>query len=304
MSLNASPAAGAKDRPLAGILHMVAAACAIAGIDVLSKLVVGAMPVAQMLALRAGVVVLMLLPFFRGAGGFALFRTRHVPIHLVRIACQFVAMLSFFAALQHLPIAMVVALGFSSPIFVTALSQPILGEKVGVARWLAVVAGFVGAVIVVDPWSARFDPLALLGLVAAMGWALAQILSRILTRTESDAAILLFVNSGLLVGLGTTAAFVWAPVSLDHAGVCFLLAVLLLASQWLLLRAVRLAPIAVVSPFQYLELPLAILGGWLLWREWAGSHVFAGAALIVGSGLFVVMLEHRRTARAGGGRRP
>ena len=130
MSLNASPAAGAKDRPLAGILHMVAAACAIAGIDVLSKLVVGAMPVAQMLALRAGFVVLMLLPFFRGAGGFALFRTRHVPIHLVRIACQFVAMLSFFAALQHLPIAMVVALGFSSPIFVTALSQPILGEKV------------------------------------------------------------------------------------------------------------------------------------------------------------------------------
>jgi drug/metabolite transporter (DMT)-like permease len=303
MSQHAPPAAGTQDRPLAGILHMVAAACAIAAIDVLSKLVVGAMPVAQMLALRAGFVVLMLLPFFRRAGGFALFRSRHIPIHLVRIACQFVAMLSFFAAMRHLPIAMVVALGFTAPIFVTALSQPILGERVGAARWLAVLAGFVGAVIVVDPWSASFDPLALLGLVAAVGWALAQILSRVLTRSESDAAILLFLNSGLLVGLGTAALFVWTPPRLDDVGVCFVLAVLLLASQWLLLRAVRMAPIAVVSPFQYLELPIAILGGWLLWREWAGPHVFGGAALIIGSGLLVVMLERRR-ARARAARQP
>lgn len=279
---------------------MVGAAGALAAIDVLSKFVVGALPAGQMLGLRAAFVMLLLLPFFRRAGGFALFRTRHLAVHLVRILAQGVAMLAFFTALQRLPIAMVVALGFSSPIFVTALSVPILGERVGPARWAAVVAGFVGAVIVVDPWSARFEPLALLALVAAMGWALAQILSRVLTRSESDAAILLFMNTGLLVGLSCVAALVWVPPSAADLGFCFVLAVLLLAAQWLLLRAIRLAPVAVVSPFQYLELPLAIAGGWLVWRELAGTHVFAGAALIVASGLFVVLLERRRARGAAG----
>ena len=298
MSSVVPPAAGAVDRPLAGILHMVGASAALAAIDVLSKFVVGALPAAQMLGLRAAFVMLLLLPFFRRAGGFALFRTRHLAVHLIRVVSQGVAMLAFFTALQHLPIAMVVALGFSAPIFVTALSVPILGERVGAARWGAVIVGFVGAIVVVDPWSASFDPLALLALVAAMGWALAQILSRVLTRSESDAAILLFMNTGLLAGLGLAATFVWTPPSITDLGFCFALAVLLLAAQWLLLRAIRLAPVAVVSPFQYLELPLAIAGGWLVWRELAGTHVFAGAALIVASGLFVVLLERRR-ARAG-----
>jgi drug/metabolite transporter (DMT)-like permease len=294
------PASG--DRPLAGILHMIGAAWTLAAIDVLSKFVVGALPAAQMLGLRAGFVMLLLLPFFLGAGGLTLFRTRHPGLHLLRIGGQFAAMLSFFHALQHLPLAMVVALGFCMPIFVTALSVPLLGERVGPARWGAVCTGFAGALVVVDPWSAGFDPLALLALIAALGWALGQVLLRILTRTESDASILLITNAGLLFGLGAAAAIVWTPPRPVDVGVCLALAALLLASQWLLLRAIRLAPVAVVSPFQYLELPLAIAGAWIIWREWAGTHVFVGAAMIVASGVFVVVLERRRArASAAGG---
>ena len=103
-------------------------------------------------------------------------------------------------------------------------------------------------------------------------------------------------------GLGAAAAIVWTPPRPVDVGVCLALAVLLLASQWLLLRAIRLAPVAVVSPFQYLELPLAIAGAWIIWREWAGTHVFVGAAMIVASGVFVVVLERRRArASAAGG---
>lgn len=293
---------GGGDRPLAGILHAIGAAVALAAIDVVSKFVVGQLPAAQMLGLRAAFVMLLLLPFFRAAGGFALFRTRHLSIHLVRTACQMAAMLSFFFALQHLPLATVVALGFTSPIFATALAVPILGEKVGPGRWAAVLLGFAGTLVVVDPLSARFEPVALLALLAALGWGLAQTLSRVLTRSESDAAILLFMNTGLLVGLGAAAALVWTPPGAIDVALCGVLAVLLLAAQWFLLRAVRLAPLAVVAPFQYLELPLAIVGAWVIWRELAGGHVFAGAALIAASGLLVVVLERRRArgaARAG-----
>jgi drug/metabolite transporter (DMT)-like permease len=280
---------------------MVAAAFTLAGIDVLAKFVVGALPAAQMLGLRAAFVMLLLLPFFLRSGGLALFRTRNPGLHALRIAGQFAAMLSFFYALQRLPLAMVVALGFCMPIFVTALSVPILGERVGRARWAAVLTGFAGALIVVDPWSAGFDPLALLGLVAALGWALGQVLLRVLTRSESDASILLITNTGLLAGLGAAAIFAWTPPGAGDIAICLALAALLLASQWLLLRAIRLAPVAVVSPFQYLELPLAIAGAWAIWREWAGTHVLVGAALIVASGVFVVVLERRRAREAAAG---
>lgn len=298
MSSSTSPTAGIHDRPLAGIAHMTAGAIALSGIDLVSKFVVAEMPVVQMLALRAVFVMLILAPLFWREGGLALFRTRRLAGHLLRFGCMFVSVLCFFEALRVLPLAMVVALGFSAPIFITALSMPMLREPVGLRRWAAVLLGFAGTLVVVNPAAGPFSAVALLPVVAALGWAVGQVMVRRLATTESDATIMLYLNTGMAVGLCAIAPFFWAPAAPGAYGLCFVLGVFMVAAQWLIMRAVRLAPVAVVTPFQYLELPLAVAFGWLLWREWPGAHVFAGAAMIVGSGLFVAWNERRRALAA------
>ena len=297
-----SPAApAASERRLAGIVHMIGGALALSGIDIVSKYVVAELAPVQMLALRAGFVMLILVPIFHRAGGLTSFRTRRLGTHLLRIACMFASILAFFQALAELPLAMVVALGFMAPIFVTALSTPMLGETVGPVRWAAVLLGFAGTVVVIGPSTARLATAAILPVIAALGWAVSQVLARKLTRTESDTTILLYLNTGLMLGLGVLAPFHWQTPGAGALGLCLLLAVLLVAAQWLMLRAVRLAPITVVTPFQYLEMLLAALFGWLLWREWPGIHVAIGGAMIVASGLMVVWLERgdRRAAAWG-----
>jgi drug/metabolite transporter (DMT)-like permease len=293
-----SPTSGIHDRPLAGIVHMIGGAFALSGIDLVSKFVVAEMSAVQMLALRAVFVMLILAPFFRREGGLALFRTRRLAGHALRFGCMFVSVICFFEALRVLPLAMVVALGFTAPIFITALSMPMLREAVGARRWAAVVLGFCGTLVVVNPAAGSFSAVAILPVVAALGWAVGQVMVRRLATTESDGTIMLYLNTGMALGLGAIAPFFWSPASPGAFALCFVLGGFMVAAQWLIMRAVRLAPVAVVTPFQYLELPLAVAFGWLLWNEWPGTHVFAGAAMIVASGLFVAWNERQRVLAA------
>lgn len=275
---------------------MAGGALALSCIDVISKFVVADLPAIQMLALRAMFVMVLLGPFLWRHGGLTLFRTQRLPAHLLRLACMFASIVAFFQALSLLPLATVVALGFSAPLFVTALSWPVLGEAVGPHRWTAVLVGFAGTLIVVRPGGDDISAVALLPLLAALGWAISQLIVRRLATTESDATILIYLNTGLLLGLGLAAPFVWVPPQPASVGLCVVLAALMLAAQWLMLRAARYAPLSLVSPFQYLELPLAVMFGWLIWREWPGSHVFLGAGLIVASGLYVALRARRHGA--------
>ena len=218
MSTQNSRGAPGADRPLAGILHMVGAAFALSGIDVLAKFAVTGIPVVQMLALRSAFVMLVLLPYFLRAGGLALFRTGQARLHLARLVFMFFSILAFFHALSLLPLAMVVALGFSTPIFVTALSRPMLGERVDGARWAAVLFGFAGTIVVVNPSMDGFTAVALLPLLSAMGWAMVQLLARKLTRTDSDATILVYLNTGLVVAFGALAPVAWVDIEAAAIG--------------------------------------------------------------------------------------
>lgn len=277
---------------------MIGGAVALSGIDIVSKFVVADIPVIQMLALRAFFVMVILGPFLWRQGGLALFRTQRVGAHLLRMILMLVSIVCFFQALSVLPLAMVVSLGFTAPLFVTALSVPVLGERVGVHRWAAVILGFVGTLIVVKPGTEGLSLAAILPVIAALGWASAQLIVRRLAATESDGTILIYLNTGLLVGLGLAAPFFWVSARPATFGLCVVLGALMIAAQWLMLRAARFAPIALVTPFQYLELPLAVMFGWIIWQEWPGSHVFLGAAMIVASGLYVVWRERRRVVEA------
>jgi drug/metabolite transporter (DMT)-like permease len=290
----ATPAsAGSIDRPLAGIAAMAGASCCFATLNLVSKFTIEEISVIQMLALRSACVALLMAPFFGRAGGMALLRTGRPGANFARTGLTVVSVLLFFAGLRGLPVATAVALGFLAPLFVTGLAALLLGERVTWRRLVALASGFAGMLVIVRPGAAGMSLAALLVVASAFTFAIQQVLTRSLTRSESDATLITYNNIGMLVALGLLAPLDWQPLGARSAMLVLLLALMLIIAQWLLIRAVRLAALPVVTPFQYLELPIVAALGFALWREIPAAHVWLGAGLIVAGGLFVLLHERR-----------
>ena len=284
-----------QDRPLAGIAFMVTAFVTVAVGDALTKAVIVALPLAQFLVLRSASVLILLLPVFLRAGGLVVFRTERLGLHLLRCALNGASLLLFYMALRRLELATLFAIGFVGPLLMTALSVPILGERVGPHRWAAIAIGFLGALVIVNPGAGGFEPAALIAMAGTALWATSMVLVRKMSATESDAALLAYINVSLLLLGAVGAPFVWGEVTLAQTGFIAMLAVTLVAGQWLMLRAFRLAPIGVVAPFQYTGIVWATLIGWAFWNEFPAPNVWVGAAILIASGLYVMWRERIRS---------
>lgn len=283
-----------QDRPLAGIGFMVVAFVTVAIGDALTKAVIVALPIAQFLVLRSASVLVLLLPLFLRNGGLLVFRTDRLGLHVARCALNAASLLLFYVSLRRIELATLFAIGFVGPLLMTALSVPILGERVGPHRWAAIAIGFLGAVIIVNPGTDGFQPAALIAMAGTSLWATSMVLVRKMSATESDAALLAYINVSLLLLGALGAPFVWQAVTLAQTGLIAVLALTLVASQWLMLRAFRLAPIGVVAPFQYTGIVWATLIGWAFWQEFPAPNVWAGAAILISSGLYVMWRERIR----------
>lgn len=289
------------DRPLLAILLMIAAVTALSGVDAIGKAALDHLLAVQLLLLRSVVILGVIAPMQLRSGRVSL-RSARPWLHAANIASWLVAMGACYAALPHIKLATLTAILFTAPLFMTALSVPLLGERVGIHRWSAILLGLAGTLVVVQPGGGD-DPVwaSLLALLCALGWAANMVLMRKLTRTESDATVLLYANAGavavLLVVVLVSGA--WRPLTPIALVLVCGMAACLLGGQWLQLRAFRLAPIGVVAPFQYLQLIAATLAGWLVWREWPGTHVWFGAAIVIASGLYVIWHEQRRVGATG-----
>lgn len=286
-----------------GILAMVLAVLLFSAMDVLVKLAAEVSPIGQIIFFRNAVAFLPLALFIRRAGGVAALRTHRLGQHLWRAAMGLGAMTAFFYAFALMPLGEAVALGMAGPIFLTALSVPLLGEHVGIRRWSAVVAGFVGVLVMTRPGSAVFDPAALLALGGALLYALAMISIRRLGQAEPAATIAFyFTLFGALAGAASLPLQWRTP---DASGLVLLVAIGLLGgfAQMAMTEAFRLAPVAVVAPFDYGALVFAVLFGYLIWGDFPDAYILAGAALVVASGLYILHRETvlARRARAGAG---
>jgi drug/metabolite transporter (DMT)-like permease len=235
------------------------------------------------------------LPVFLRAGGLVVFRTERLGLHLLRCALNGASLLLFYVALRRLELATLFAIGFVGPLLMTALSVPILGERVGPHRWAAIAIGFLGALVIVNPGAGGFEPAALIAMAGTALWATSMVLVRKMSATESDAALLAYINVSLLLLGAVGAPFVWGEVTLAQTGFIAMLAVTLVAGQWLMLRAFRLAPIGVVAPFQYTGIVWATLIGWAFWNEFPAPNVWVGAAILIASGLYVMWRERIRS---------
>ncbi len=233
-------------------------------------------------------------------GGIARLRTRRPLGHLFRGLIGNFSMMVFFLSVAWLPLADATALSFSSPLFVTALSLPLLGEVVGIHRWSAVAVGFVGVIIMTHPSAAWFAPGAgagaAVGLVAGFLSALMMITIRQLSRTEQPVTIVFyFATIGCLL-FGGLLPFFWTRPSPLELGGLAIVGTLGGCSQLLMTQAYRHAPASVLAPFSYTSIVFSTVFGFLIWRDFPQPRVLTGAAIIIVSGLYIIYRETRRHA--------
>lgn len=232
------------------------------------------------------------------SGGLRALRTRRPLVHALRAGLLFVALLAFFAGLSSLPLAEAIAVGFTAPLFVTALSGPLLGETVGPRRWGAVAVGFLGALVMVRPGTAAFRPEALFVVTATFFYALAMLLTRHMSRSETSAAMLTYSNLGAGLASLPFLTLVWRGPAANDMWFFLLIGVFGGIAAYLVILAYRNAPAAVVAPFDYTALIWGALFGWIVWREQPEVSVWIGAAIVAVAGLYITHRE-ARAARKG-----
>lgn len=308
-----------QNRASLAILFVLAGVTAISINDMLIKQLSGGYPLHEIVFLRSGIGILFSLIMVQMEGGWHILKTRRPFLHILRGLLIVVANMSYFVALAAIPLADATALFFAAPLFITVLSIPILGEKVGIRRMSAVLVGFAGVVIMQRPW-ADADSLQasrlvlLLPVLAALTYALNQLMTRKLGVESKASALSVYIQATFIVvsmGFFVVAGDGRFAEGVDNPSWQFLLRAWVWPTPqdwwWMigmganaavvgycLSQAYRLADAATVAPFEYVGLPLAVFWGWAIFAELPVWEVWAGIALILGSGLFVFLRERQK----------
>ncbi|MEI6559317.1 MAG: DMT family transporter [Rhodospirillaceae bacterium] len=276
------------------ILLMLAAMAVFSAMDGVSKGLTQRLSPIEVSWARYLFNLLFMVPVVAGRGGWRLLVTARALPQLGRGTLLFGSSVLFITALRQLPLADAAAVGFVAPLMVTALSIPLLGESVERQRWLAVLAGFAGVLVVVRPGGAGFSLASLLPVASAGCWAVSLIMTRRLAATESPLTTLLYTG---LTGLALSSLLLpglWRPP--DSADWLLLVAAggLYALGQFLLLKAFYTAHASLLAPFQYSQILWSTAIGFLCFGTLPDLATAAGAAAIIASGLYVWRRERRR----------
>ncbi len=196
----------------------------------------------------------------------------------------------FFTSLQYLQLATAVALFFSFPLFLAIISVPLLGEKVGIRRVLAIIVGFFGVLLITNPAAGLSIP-ALMMLGAALGWAFVASMTRILGEKENTTTQLFYTLIGFAVLLAIPQYWLWSPLELDAYLMILGVAFFGVIAQFAVTKAYAIASPSLIAPFEYTALIWAAALGYLLWGDISDSYAIAGAFLIIGSGVYIIHRE-------------
>ena len=222
-------------------------------------------------------------------------RTRHLRWHALR-ALMFIGMTSInFWALQYLQLTVTASIFFSVPILIALFGARILGEKLDALRWIAIIAGFAGVLVIVRPGSAEFHPAMLLSIVNAILYALFMLMTRRLAAYDSPETIQYLPALGAAIGLAPFAIAAWQspPGGLEWTVAC-LMGVLGGLGHYLLALAHRYAPATVIAPFLYQQVIYAALFGYFVFGDVPSGAVWLGAAIVIASGLYLFARERAR----------
>jgi drug/metabolite transporter (DMT)-like permease len=282
---------------LRGILLMCAGVSVFPFMNVAVKLLAPHYPAAQITWARFTGHLLVMLVIFLPQYRWALFRTRRQAVQFGRSLLMLVSNLVFVMAIGAVPLATASAIGFTSPLLVTALSVPLLGEQVGWRRWSAVVVGFIGALMVIRPGSGFQDPAVLLLLFSSFAYALYQIATRLVGRTDSAATGIIFAALLGSIGMSLVMPFIFVmPRSILDALLFASLGLMGGFGHYLVIRAFQLGAAAVIAPLGYVELIGTVVLGYLVFGNFPDAWTWAGAGVIIASGIYIAMRERIRRA--------
>ena len=225
------------------------------------------------------------------AGPGALLRVRW-PLHLVRGVLGIVMMASFVYALKRLPLSTAYSIFFVAPLLITALSVPILGERVGPRRWTAIAIGLLGVLVVLRPTGAGMLTTAGFAvLLAALGYAVSAITVRVLARTDSTQAITFWLLALMALGAGALAWPQWVPLRAEHAWIIGGIGIAGAIGQYAITEAFRLGEASLIAPLEYTALIWGVALDLALWGVLPDAITWLGAAIIIASGLYLIRRE-------------
>ena len=288
------PSLRGAEQPLRGIALICLAVLLFASHDALSKYLSGFYPIVMVVWARYVVhTLLMLVVFVPRTGLSAVVRTRRPLLQLARALCLIGTSLLFTTGLRYIPLAEATAVNFLAPLLVTALSVPLLGERVSRGQWIAVLAGFVGVLIVIRPGGALFTPAILLPLGSAFCFGCYQLLTRKLSATDSP------TTSNFLTGIFNSlimtalVPFFWTVPTFGHALFMLGLGTCGMLGHMLLTQAFRHAAPAMLAPFSYGQILFAGMFGYLIFDHSPDVFGVVGIAVICLSGLAVAWVQRR-----------
>ena len=229
---------------------------------------------------------------------FSILRTKKIGLHALRGVINMAAMLMFFTAISITPLTKVTALSFTAPIFMAVLAFLVLGERFRIYRWGAIFSGFIGMLIILRPGLTAVDMGALLVTAGAALWAVAMIIIKIQSRTESSVTIVAYMGIFLGVFSSIPAYFVWQPFGLQTLGLLVLIGLSGTVAQITISQSLKEADPTATMPFDFLKLIwAAVIGAWFF-AEVPDMFTWIGATVIFLSGFFITLRERRTSISA------
>ena len=303
---------GSVDYPAQGIFLITLGIGVFSGQDVIIRTIGDTYPGFEIMFFRGLVAIVPIFLMVIYSGGIKSLNVARPWLNILRGLLGLVSYTAYYMALQALPLAESTAIFFVSPLIVTMLSSVVLREAVGIRRWTAVVVGFIGVVMIVQPTGGELSPAVILPILAACTYAMSIIITRHVGKTQSGAslafyAMMVFVIgsgiAGLTFGGGMLSASAhpsidfllrgWVmPTAMDAflIAVCGAIAAL---GFYCLAQGYRIAPVSLVAPFEFIAMPLAVLWGFVIWTEVPSALTLAGIAVIIASGIYVLRREAR-----------
>lgn len=265
--------------------------------DTTTKLLGTSMPVLQFLGIRY-------LVFFAFAAWWTsrqrplreVMKVNSIPLQLLRGALLGLESFLFAWALTHIGVGQMHSIFACFPLMVTALSPLFLGEKVGALRWLGILFGFIGTLVIIAPGSVSFTLYSWVAVVCAVLFAIYSLLTRYVASTDSAESSLFYTGLMAAVVTAPFLPFVWQPITAKDGLTLAVLCLLGIMSHYSMIQALKYTPAVVLQPFNYFVLPWVLVFGFLVFGELATASQLLGVSLVVGSGLFIVYYQRRLSA--------
>lgn len=254
-------------------------------------------PPFQVAALRGASSLPFVLAWALSRGGVRPLLQVRWPLHLLRGVLGIAMMASFVYALRTLPLSTAYSIFFVAPLLVTALSVPVLGERVGPRRWMAIGVGLIGVVVLLRPTGEGLASLASLAvLLSALMYAISAITVRLLARTDSTQSMMVWLMAFMALGAGALAVPGWVPLRMEDAWLILGIGIGGALGQYAITEAFRVGEASMIAPLEYTALVWGVLLDLAIWGVLPDAVTWIGAAIIVGSGLYLLRRERVRAA--------